>query len=90
MDDLKLNGKSAAELQSLLNTVRIFSIDILIEFGLDKYTTLTLTKGKITETEGMNLPNTNIKGLNLNETYKYLGISFKQMISNIHQSKKRH
>ena len=30
--------------------------------------------GKVTETQGINLPNNNIKGLNLDETYKDLGI----------------
>ena len=74
MDDLKLYGKSTAELESLLNTVRIFSNDISMEFGLDKCATLAIIKGKVTETQGMNLPNNNIKGLNLDETYKYLSI----------------
>ena len=36
MDDLKLYGKSTAELESLLDTVRVFSNDISMEFGLDK------------------------------------------------------
>ena len=83
MDESKLYGKSTAELESLLNTVKIFSNDISIEFGLDKCATLAITK-KVTKTEGMNLPNNNIKELNLDETYKYLGI-FEQMISNIHK-----
>ena len=74
MDDLKLYGMSIVELESLLNTVRIFSNDISMEFGLDKCATLAIIKGKVTETQGMNLPNNNIKGLNLDETYKYLRI----------------
>ena len=74
MDDLKLYGKSTAELESLLNTVRIFRNDISMEFGLDKCATLAIIKGKVTETQGMKLPNNNIKGLNLDETYKYLDI----------------
>ena len=74
MDDMKLCGKSTAELETLLNTVRIFSNDISMEFDLDKCATLAIIKGKVTETQGMNLPNNNIKGLNLDETYKYLGI----------------
>ena len=36
-------------------------------------TILVITKGKVTETPGMNLPNNNIKGLNMDETYKYIG-----------------
>ena len=74
MDDLKLYGKSTAELESLLNTVRIFSNDISMEFGLDKCATLAIIKGKVTETQGMNLSTNNIKGLNLDETYKNLDI----------------
>ena len=74
MDDLKLSGKSTAELESLLNTVRIFSNNISMEFGLDKCATIAIIKGKIIETQGMNLPNNNIKELNPDESYKYLGI----------------
>ena len=50
MDDLKLYGRSTAELESLLNTVRIVSKDISMEFGLDKCATLAIIKGKVTET----------------------------------------
>jgi hypothetical protein len=75
MDDLKLYGKSSNELESLLNTVRIFSTDISMEFGLEKCTTLTIHKGKATHTEGLTLSNNNtIKGLSLEESYKYLGV----------------
>ena len=74
MDDLKLYEQSTAELESLLNTVRLFNNDTSMEFGLDKCATLAIIKGKVTETQGMNLPNNNIKGLNLDDTYKYLGI----------------
>ena len=54
MNDLKLFGQSTVELESLLNTVRIFSNDISTEFGLDKCALLVITKGKVTETHGMN------------------------------------
>ena len=74
IDDLKLYRKSTVELESLFNTDRIFSNDISMEFGLDKCATLAIIKGKVTETQDVNLPNNNIKGLNLDETYKYLGI----------------
>ena len=74
MDDLKLYGKSTVKLESLQNTVGIFRNDLSMEFDSDKCATLAITKGKVTETEGMNLHNYNIKGLNLDETYKYLGI----------------
>ena len=66
--------KSAPELESLLNTVRIFSNDFSMEFGLDKCATLTIKRGSVVQAEGINLPNNNIRGLNLEESYKYMGI----------------
>lgn len=46
-----------------------------MEFGLDKCATLTIQRGKVTNTENINMPNNNnIKGLSLEESYKYLGI----------------
>ena len=42
MDDCKLYGKSLNELESLLNTVRIFVTDFSMEFGLEKCATLTI------------------------------------------------
>jgi len=88
MDDLKLYGKSAAELESLLNTVRIFSNDISMEFGLDKCATLTMQRGSVVNTEGINLPNNNIRGLNLEESYKYLGILQADDIKHVQVKKK--
>ena len=64
IDDLVAYEKSA--LVSLPNNVRIF--------GSGKCATLIITQGIALQTEGMNLPNKNIKGLNLDKTYKYLGI----------------
>ena len=75
MDDLKLYGQSSNKLESLLNTVRIFSTDISMEMGLEKCATLAIHKGKATHTEGLTLSNNNtIKGLSLEESYKYLGV----------------
>ena len=45
-----------------------------MEFSSDKCATLAIIKGKVTETQGMNLLNNNIERLNLNETYIYQGI----------------
>ena len=75
MDDLKLYGKLSNELESLHNTVRVFSTDSSMEFGLEECATLTIHKGKATNTEGLTLSNNNtIKGLSLEESYKYLGV----------------
>ena len=63
------------ELESLLNTIQIFSTDISVEFSLKKCATLTIHKGKTTHTEGLTLSNNNtIKGLSLEESYRYLGV----------------
>ena len=88
MDDLELYGKSAPELESLMNTVRIFSNDIAMEFGLDKCATLTIQRGSVVQTEGINLPNNNIGGLNLEESYKYLGILQADDIKHVQVKKK--
>ena len=75
MNNLKLYGKSSNGLESLLNTVWIFSTDISMEFGLKKCATVTILKGKATHTEWLTLSNNNtIKWLILEESYKYLGV----------------
>ena len=53
MDDLKLYTKSEKGLGSLVQTVRIFSDDISMEFGIDKCATLALKRGEITESDGI-------------------------------------
>ena len=87
MDDLKLYGKSAPELELLLKTVRIFSNDISMEFGLDKCATLTIQRGSVVHIEGIYLPNNN-RGLNLEECYKYLGILPADDIKHVQLKKK--
>ena len=48
MDDLKLIAKSEEELQKQIQTVKIFSDDIDIEFGLEKCAKITFKRGKLT------------------------------------------
>jgi hypothetical protein len=75
MDDLKLYSRTEAELESLLNTVKIFSDTIEMEFGLEKCATLSIQRGEIKQAQGIELPNKQtIRSLNLEESYKYLGI----------------
>lgn len=75
MDDLKLYGKNEKEIDALVNIVRIFSKDICMEFGLDKCAKVSITRGKITEGTAITLPDGNeIKNLDLEEQYKYLGL----------------
>ena len=47
MDDLKIYAKNRMELESLMNTMRIFSDDIGMEFGLQKCAILVMKRGKI-------------------------------------------
>jgi hypothetical protein len=48
MDDLKLIAKSEVELQKQIQTVKNFSDDINMEFGLDKCAKITFKRGKLT------------------------------------------
>ena len=57
MDDLKLYSKSEKALDSLIQTVRIFSTDIGMQFGIDKCAILVMKKGKIVKSDGIQLPN---------------------------------
>ena len=47
MDDFKLYSKSEKALDSLIQTVRIFSKEFGMHFGIDKCTMLVMRKGKI-------------------------------------------
>ena len=75
MDDLKLYAKSEKALDSLVQTVRVFSCDIGMEFGIDKCAVLILKRGKIVKSHGIQLPDEQImKSLKEEDSYKYLGI----------------
>ena len=75
MDDLKLYAKNEKELDTLVQTVRIFSEDIGMEFGIQKCAMVKLIRGQIVESSGIALPNgAEIRSLEQSEEYKYLGI----------------
>ena len=75
MDDLKLYSRSEKGLDSLVQTVRVFSEDIGMEFGIEKCAALVMEKGKIVKSVGIELPDGKvIKSLQEGESYKYLGI----------------
>ena len=75
MDDIKLFAKNEKNLENLINSVRIYSQDIGMEFGIEKCAMLVMKSGKRHMTDGMELPNLDrIRTLEENETYKYLGI----------------
>ena len=75
MDDLKLYSRSEKGLGSLVQTVRVFSEDIRMEFGTEKCTMLVIEKGKIVKSVVIELPDGKvIKSLQKGESFKSLGI----------------
>ena len=56
-DDLRLFGKSFEQIDSLVQTVHTFSVDIGMEFGSKKCGLLVLKRGKIAKMEGVVLQN---------------------------------
>ena len=75
MDDLKLYARSECQLDSLIQSVRIFSNDIGMKFGIEKCAVLVIKRGKLAQTEGITLPDdTTIRAMEESEGYKYLGV----------------
>ena len=75
MDDLKLYSRSEKGLDSLVQTVRVFSEDVGMEFAIEKCAVLVMEKEKIVKSFGIELPDGKvIKSLQEGESYKYLGI----------------
>ena len=74
MDDLKLYGKDENQIDSLIQTVFVFSRDIGMEFGVRKCGVIILRRGKVVRTDGVELPNgETIRSIEA-DGYKYLGI----------------
>ena len=75
MNDLKLYGNSEKEAERLTNTIRIFSKDIAVEFGISKCSHVTMKAGKLVSVGGMELSSGElIPELESEKGYKYLGI----------------
>ena len=75
MDDLKLYSRNEKGLNSLVQTLRVFSEDIRTEFGTEKCTMLVIEKGKIVKSVVIELPDGKvIKSLQKGESFKSLGI----------------
>ena len=76
MDDLKLFGKNDSEIEGLLKTDKCFSDDIGMEFGLYKCAKATFIHGKLTKSSAISLDiDTQIRNLDPEDTYKYLGVN---------------
>ena len=62
-------------LDSLVETVPVFSEDIGMEVSIEKCAMLVMEKGNIVKSVGIELPNGKvIRSLQEDESYKYLGI----------------
>ena len=73
MGDIKLFSKNEKELETLIQTVRLYIQDIGIEFGIVKCAMLVMKSRKWHMTEGIELPNQEkIRALGEKETNKYL------------------
>ena len=74
MDDLKLFGKSEDQIDSLVQTVQVFSEYIGMEFGLKKCGVLLMKRGKKVRFDGITILDGRIMREIEEEGYKYLGI----------------
>ena len=89
MDDIKLFAKNEKEQETLIQAVRMYSQDIGMEFGLEKYAMFVMKSGKRHITDGMERPNQDkIRTLGENKTYKYLGISEADTIKQVEMKDK--
>ena len=71
MDDLKLYAKTEEELESLVQTVRVFSEDIGIKFSIEKCSMLVMKRGKKVNSDRIKLPDdTVMKEYKYREYYK--------------------
>ena len=74
MDDLKLYGKDKDQLDSLVQTVRIFSSDIGMTFGIEKCAMAEMKRTKLIDSDGLDRrEGEKIRSLQDEEAYKYLG-----------------
>ena len=74
MDDLKLIAELEEELQKEIQTLKNFSDDINIEFGLEKCAKITFKGGKLTHLQNLVIDtNREIQELEQGKMYKYLG-----------------
>ena len=62
-------------MDSLAQTVRVFIVDMGMEFGIERCAMLVMENGKIVKLVGIEFPDDKvIKSLQESESYKYLGI----------------
>ena len=70
IDDLKIFAEDAKQMERCRKTIKEFSDDINMSFGLDKCAVIHLTRGKVNNTpETLEIPI-----LDPEDSYKYLGV----------------
>ena len=76
MDDLKVYGKNQNQVDTLVQTIRVVTTDMRMEFGINKCAMLIMKRGRLTHSEGVTLPdNLQIRGMKEDDDrYKYLGV----------------
>ena len=75
MDDLKLYARSEKDLDSLIQSMRVFSKDIGMQSGVKKCAVLIMKRGRQIKSDGVKIPGSNvIRSLQENDGYKYLGV----------------
>ena len=74
MDDLKLFGRTKDQIDSLVKTVHLFSGDIGMTLGVNKCSVVVMKRGKLTECDGIQLPNGEVIKQVEKAGYKYLGV----------------
>ena len=75
VDDLKLLMKNEDQLKRALATVKKFSSDIQMTFGLGKCATVNIRHGKVIQSDGVDIDqDTQIRNIDAEETYRCLGM----------------
>jgi hypothetical protein len=88
-DDLKLTGRSKEELRSEIKTVKTFSDDIKMKFGLEKCDRISLKNATVYRKQHIgNTMETEIKELEPMKAYKYLGVEENHNIEHKNEKEK--
>ena len=76
MDYIKVFAKKTEkEVETVIQTIRIYKQDRGMEYGIEKYAMLIIKSGKSEIAEGLELPNQeSIRKLSEKENEKYIGI----------------
>ncbi|XP_031333830.1 uncharacterized protein LOC116163840 [Photinus pyralis] len=76
IDDIKIYAATKSQLTQLVKIIEKFTKDINMEFGIEKCKAMHIERGKLTdESEPETLNNEILTNMQINETYKYLGIN---------------